>query len=173
MPRVTVTRTYLRLKKHLALQRAPLPPGVVVRTVMPCPVALSRAMYREVGGPWHWVDRLAWSDEQLAAHLDRPTVRVLRLEQGEAFLGFAELERHADGAVEIVYFGLVPDAIGVGLGKGFLTAVVDEAFAMFATHVWLHTCTLDHPHALRSYEMRGFERYQQEQYETDVPEEIP
>jgi GNAT superfamily N-acetyltransferase len=125
-------------------------------------------MYAEVGGPWHWHDRDAWPDEVLEAHLRLPTVKVFRLEQTDAFLGYAELERHGDGGVEIVYFGLVPDAVGVGLGKGFLTAVVDEAFAMGALFVWLHTCTLDHPQALRSYEARGFVSYQQETYEADV-----
>lgn len=170
MPLVSVTRTYLRLKSHAQLAARPLPPGLTVRHLADCPVALYRAMYAEVGGPWHWLDRNAWPDDMLAAQLAKPGVRVLRLEQGEAFLGYAELERHSDGAVEIAYFGLVPDAIGVGIGKGFLTAVVDEAFALGATHVWLHTCTLDHPHARRSYEARGFVAYLQETYEADLPD---
>lgn len=170
MPRVSVTRTYLRLKSHDALAARPLPPAAVVRPLAPCPVDAYRAMYAEVGGPWHWHDRDAWSDQRLAAHLDSPDVRVLRLEGPTGFLGYAELERHPDGAVELVYFGLVPSAIGGGLGKGFLTAAVDEAFAMGATHVWLHTCTLDHPHALRSYEARGFQRYRQETYEAVLPD---
>jgi hypothetical protein len=55
------------------------------------------------------------------------------------------------------------------LGKGFLTAMVDEAFAMGAPHVWLHTCTLDHPSARASYEARGFVAYQQETYEASIP----
>lgn len=170
MPPVTVTRTYLRLKSHAQLSARPLPPGLTIREVRPCPVPLYRAMYAEVGGPWHWHDRDAWPDDMLAAQLAKPGVRVFRLEQGEAFLGYAELERHTDGAVEVVYFGLVADAIGVGLGKGFLTAMVDEAFAMGATHVWLHTCTLDHPSARAAYEARGFVAYQQETYEALLPD---
>lgn len=170
MPRVSVTRTYLRLKSHAQLSARPLPPGLVVRHVPSCPVPLYRAMYAEVGGPWHWLDRNAWPDDMLAAQLAKPDVRILRLEQHDACLGYAELERHSDGGVEIVYFGLVPDAVGLGIGKGFLTAVVDEAFAMGALQVWLHTCTLDHPNARRSYEARGFVPYLQETYETEIPD---
>jgi GNAT superfamily N-acetyltransferase len=170
MPTVTVTRTYLKLKSHTQLSARPLPPGVDLHEVRHCSVDLYRRMYAEVGHPWHWHDRDTWPDDLLTAQLDKPGVRVFRLEQGDAFLGYAELERHVGGAVEIVYFGLVPDAIGVGLGKGFLTAVVDEAFGMGASHVWLHTCTLDHPQARRAYEARGFVAYLQETYETDIPE---
>ena len=42
--------------------------------------------------------------------------------------GFAELERSADGSVEIVYFGLLPDFIGRGVGRAFLDAVVARAW---------------------------------------------
>lgn len=165
MPLVRVTRTYLELKRLEALARAPLPAGVSVSEAPGGDVAAYRAMYAEVGAPWHWHDRDAWDDARLAAQLSKPGVRVLRLVQGAAFLGYAELERHPDGTVEIVYFGLVPGAIGVGLGKGFLTEVVTAAFAMGAARVWLHTCTLDHPHARRSYEARGFTPTRQETYE--------
>lgn len=168
MPPVTVTRTYLELKRLEALARAPLPRGVTVVEVADCDVAAYRAMYAEVGAPWHWHDRDAWDDARLAAQLAKPGVRILRLAQGDAFLGYAELERHEDGTVELVYFGLVPGAIGLGLGKGFLTEATAAAFAMGAARVWLHTCTLDHPHALRAYEARGFTRTRQETYEVTL-----
>lgn len=171
MPVVTVVRTYFQLKSPAALARRPLPPGVAV-DAMPAPdVATFRALYRDVGARWHWHDRDAWPDAQLAAHLAKPGVQLLRLVQGDAVLGFAELERHDDGSVEIAYFGLVPDAIGVGLGGGFLTAVTERAFASGAARVWLHTCTLDHPGAIPNYERRGFTRYRQETYETTLPDD--
>ncbi len=165
MPTVEVTRTYLRLKPLAALARAPLPDGVRLVQLAPCPVATYRQLYAAVGDPWHWHDRDAWPDEQLAAQLAKPQVAVWRLDDRDGgLLGYCELERHDDGTVEIVYFGLVPGAIGRGLGKGFLTAAVDAAAAMGAAHVWLHTCTLDHPAAKANYEARGFVAYRQETY---------
>jgi RimJ/RimL family protein N-acetyltransferase len=171
MASVEVTRTYLRLKPVAALARAPLPDGVRLLRRAPCTVDEYRAMYAEVGAPWHWHDRDAWPDEQLAAHLADPTVVVWRLEDRDArFLGYVELQRHPDQAVEIVYFGLVPAATGRGIGKGFLTAAVDAAVDMGGSHVWLHTCTLDHPAAQANYMARGFTPYASETYVQELIE---
>ena len=80
--------------------------------------------------------------------------------------GWYELRRvPEDGSVEIAYFGLMPGAIGRGLGKALLGCAVRDAWAMGATRVWLHTCTLDHPHALPNYLARGFRVYKTESYE--------
>ena len=58
--------------------------------------------------------------------------------------------------MEIDYFGLIEPFIGRGLGGAMLARASTEAFAMGATRVWLHTCTLDSPRALPSYLARGF-----------------
>ena len=85
-----------------------------------------------------------------------------------ALAGWYELRRvPEDDSVEIAYFGLAPDAIGVGLGKHLLSCAVRDAWALGPARVWLHTCTLDHPHALPNYEKRGFVPYKTEQYEAD------
>ena len=44
--------------------------------------------------------------------------------------GYFELQRHADGTVEVMYFGLVESFIGRGLGGWLLTRAVEEAFAL-------------------------------------------
>lgn len=164
-----VHRTYLELASPSALRRAVPPVGDVPRVEVPdpCPLPLWRALYREVGERWRWHDRDAWSDERLRAHLGRPDVRILVLHAGDdpAPVGFAELERHPAGDVEIVYFGLVERAQGRGLGKHFLTSAAEAAWAMGATRVWLHTCTLDGPAALPNYLARGFVPFREEDYE--------
>ena len=75
----------------------------------------------------------------------------------------------ADGSVEINNFGLMPHAIGRGFGRFLLTRSVQEAWAMGAKRVWLHTCTLDHPSALPNYLKRGFRVIGEERYATSVP----
>jgi GNAT superfamily N-acetyltransferase len=82
--------------------------------------------------------------------------------------GYFELERHADGAVEVVYFGLIEQFIGRGLGGFMLTRAVEEAWAMKANRVWLHTCTLDSPNALPGYQARGFRPYKTQRLEVDI-----
>jgi len=82
-----------------------------------------------------------------------------------------ELDRHDDGSVEIAYFGLRPEFIGRGIGKAMLTRAADEAWALGADRVWLHTCTLDSAHALPNYLARGFTQFRRETYTAELPDD--
>ena len=76
--------------------------------------------------------------------------------------GFFELAAHDDASVEIAYFGLVEEFMGRGIGKAMLTRAAQQAWALGAARVWLHTCTLDSPRALPNYLARGFEETRKE-----------
>jgi GNAT superfamily N-acetyltransferase len=71
--------------------------------------------------------------------------------------GYFELDRPTDDEVNIAYFGLLPWAIGQGLGGWLLTRAVERAWALGPTIVTVNTCSLDGPHALANYRARGFE----------------
>ena len=90
---------------------------------------------------------------------------------GDESAGFFELERMNDHSVEISYFGLLPAFIGRGLGKAMLTRAADEAWALGASRVWLHTCTLDAPNALPNYKARGFQEFETHRYIADIPDD--
>lgn len=135
----------------------------------PCPVDTYRTLYRDVGERWHWRDRLAWSDAQLEAHLARPAVRIFVVRVADEVAGYFELERHADGSIEIAYFGLRSGFFGRGIGGALLGRAVDEAWRGGATRVWLHTCSLDAPQALPNYLARGFRPFKEEWYVADIP----
>lgn len=154
---VEVTRIFVEMRDPSQLNRKSLPGGDA-RFVhhAPCTVARYRELYQRVGDQWHWHDRNAWSDERLAETIGRPTVHVWELNVGGALAGYFELEEQKGPVVEIVYFGLTPEFIGKGYGGAMLTRAVDEAFALGAKTVWLHTCTLDSPKALPNYKARGF-----------------
>ena len=68
--------------------------------------------------------------------------------------------------VEIVYFGLAPESIGRALGGALLTDALERAWVWEARRVWVHTCTLDHPAAVKSYEARGMTVYDRQTEET-------
>ena len=72
--------------------------------------------------------------------------------------GYFELRRDRAGGTEIVYFGLLPEFTGRGLGGFLLTMAVERAWSSGTERVWLHTNTLDHPAALPNYLKRGFTR---------------
>ena len=173
MRRVEVVRTYLALDNPSQLKPARFMAaigGIGCIRRDPCPPDLYRRLYKEVGEQWFWHDRLEWSDEELAAHLTRPNVRVWEITAaaGTRSAGYFELQRHDDGSVEIAYFGLMPEFIGHGLGGGMLECAVEEAWAMGAKRVWLHTCTLDSDRALPNYLARGFQPYKTERLEVEI-----
>ncbi|MEV4429421.1 GNAT family N-acetyltransferase [Streptomyces sp. R-07] len=82
--------------------------------------------------------------------------------------GVASIEPQPGGDVEITTFGLLPEYIGKGLGGPALTLTIQQAWASEAVEaeavrrVWLHTCSHDHPNALRNYQRRGLKVYRTE-----------
>lgn len=165
MKSADVVRTYLELTSPEQLRGANIADvgGVVVRRNH-IAVDHYRRLYGAVGFRWYWRDRDTWTDERLAEYLAAKEVSVWECLVGRDTAGFFELLKQDDGSVEIAYFGLVEDYFGRGLGKGLLTRAVTEAWALGATRVWLHTCTLDSPHALPNYLARGFQKTHTETY---------
>jgi ribosomal protein S18 acetylase RimI-like enzyme len=136
-------------------------------------VPFYRFLYDAVGRDYAWLDRLAWSDERLLAYLSRSSVALLVLYARGTPAGYIELdaapEEAGEAGTEIVYFGLIPHFYGRGLGKHLLSVGVAHAFAAGAARVWLHTCTLDGPHALANYRGRGFVPYKMTRHEETIP----
>jgi GNAT superfamily N-acetyltransferase len=138
--------------------------GLRVERMLACPASLFRYLYVEVGRRYHWVDRLAWSEEAFRRRLTQLGVQVFLMTHRGAPAGYYELEHHADGSVEIAYFGLLPEFLRRGFGKHLLDDAVARAWALGATRVWLHTCSLDDVAALPNYLARGFRPYRRETY---------
>jgi GNAT superfamily N-acetyltransferase len=161
----TAIRTYLEMRDPAAFRPARLDRVAArVERVIGCPPAFWRFLYTEVGRRYRWVDRLPWSDDEIAAYLadDGVTLWLLTVEGAPA--GYFELRADAEGGVEIAYFGLLEAFTGRGLGAHLLTEAVERAWSLGATRVWLHTCSLDHPAALPNYINRGFTAYRREEY---------
>jgi GNAT superfamily N-acetyltransferase len=135
--------------------REPARRPLLMRADRPAP-QLSRFFYEMVGGPWHWVDRLVWTERQWQDWVEASELWTCWLDGTPA--GYAEL--HPQGRdVELAYFGLVPQRCGSGLGGWLLTRVLQRAWRLPGTRrVWVHTCSLDAPAALPNYEARGFVR---------------
>ena len=165
MPRQAV-RTYLEMTDRSQLSPSGAPPGdATLERSDDCSLELWRHLYAEVGREYHWVDRLSWSDEEIAHYLGDPRLELWVLREGDEPVGYFELRGHEDGAIEIAYFGLLPQAVGRGLGKFMLTRAVERAWDRGATRIWLHTSSLDHSSALSNYLARGFTIWKQETYQ--------
>jgi GNAT superfamily N-acetyltransferase len=116
-----------------------------------------RALFRRVGSPWLWFSRLVMSDAALAAIVDDAGIAVYAvIDPAGIEVGMLELDFRAAGACEISYFGLIPELAGQGHGRWLMAEACARAWAKGVKRVWLHTCTLDHPHALGFYRAQGF-----------------
>lgn len=147
----------MSLPRRARRPRPPTPRSASSATPIPRP-QVSREFYRLVGEGWYWVDRAGWTESQWLAWVDRPEHRLTTCWQGDDEpVGYYELEQQAAGAVELVYFGLVPAHHGRGIGRWLLAQAMAEAWALPGTNrLWLHTCSLDGPNARANYEARGF-----------------
>jgi GNAT superfamily N-acetyltransferase len=160
-----VTTWYLEMTDPRRMPPAPDPrAGLDVRrAAVPSP-ELSRGLYAAVGADWWWTDRLEWDWARWYAHLARADVETWIAYEDGTPAGYAELEL-ADGEVELASFGLLPAFVGRGIGPRLLDAALRRAWTMTdppPRRVWLHTCSLDAPAALPTYEARGFARYREE-----------
>ncbi len=164
---MAVTTTFLELPSRTAFRPALLddPDLLILEAREPLP-GFYRFLYDAVGRDYAWTDRLAWSDAELLRYLQSPGMTLLVLYSRGTPAGYIELNASAaEPGTEIVYFGLIPAFHGRGWGKHLLSAGVQRAYDDGAERVWLHTCTLDGPHALANYHARGFVAYKSTTHE--------
>ncbi|MFC0845451.1 GNAT family N-acetyltransferase [Streptomyces noboritoensis] len=151
----------------------------IVRAEVPSP-EFSRFLYTAVGGDIHWIDRLSWSYAQWQEFLARPGVETWVAYENGTPAGYVELEAQDEGAVEIVYFGLIPAFRGRRIGGHLLSYGLARAWDLAdrwpnrdaTKRVWLHTCSLDGEHAMDNYVRRGFRLFDtkvEEQAEVETP----
>jgi GNAT superfamily N-acetyltransferase len=154
--RIAVEVTFLRMDAPPAPPAAPLPAGAEVVRLPRCSVPFYRYLYDTVGHDWVWWLRRTLPDAEIGGLLARPDISIHVLYQGGEPAGFYELERRSDAGTNLAYFGLMPQAIGQGLGRAFLRHAVDAAWAEAPRVLTVNTCTADHPRALPNYIAAGF-----------------
>lgn len=138
---------------------SPLPQAIVARERLDPSGYLD--LYRAVGGPVQWDQRLRMAEAELETLLadDATHIHVLRVD-GEA-AGFCEFNEVGQPSIELVHFGLVPAFQGRRLGPFLLDRALRAAWARRPERIWLHTDTHDHPAAQSVYGRAGFRAYTQ------------
>ena len=119
---------------------------------------LNRFFHTLIGRDYRWGGREGWGETEWRVYVERPELETWVAYLSGTPVGYAELERQADSSVRIQNFGLLPPFIGQGLGAHFLSTVVERAWRMGATRIWLNTCTHDHPHAPRQLSATRLQR---------------
>lgn len=133
-----------------------LPDGVTLERLAGRNAARYRHLFIRVGRDWLWFSRLRLTVSEIEALLDDPRIEALAVRAGEADIGLIELDYRNPDAPELVYFGLVPEALGRGLGGALMAEALRRARAAGLRRLQVHTCSLDHPRALPFYCRAGF-----------------
>ena len=120
-------------------------------------------LYQKIGENYSWKDRLAWSLDDWKVYLNQKKLKFFIAKVGEDIAGYYEYLNHEEKKeIEITYFGIFKEYFGKKLGGFLLTHALRMGWAHNPKRIWVHTCTLDHPHALRNYLARGMNIYKKE-----------
>jgi hypothetical protein len=141
--------------------------GLQLSVQMPAKIAEYRNLYRKVGANFLWLSRLLMPEAELADWLGSPTTEIRFATRNGVPIGLVELDRSVAGETEVVSFGVVPEEIGSGASHFMMQTLLAGEFATGGAagspsgvqRVWLHTCTFDHPAAIRFYKRHGFSAY--------------
>ena len=82
---------------------------------------------------------------------------------GNEVAGFYEYLYHEEkNEVELTYMGIFREYFGRKLGGYLLTHALRSGWSHNPNRIWVHTCTLDHPNALKNYIARGMNIFKKE-----------
>ena len=152
---------YMRMDKKPALV-IPEGNGLSVEK-LPKPIEVDDylKLYSSVGKEYNWIDRLELPKDELSNIINNSKTHVLLFKVKGELAGWAELVEERE-YVELLYFGLLPEFIGKGVGRSFLAMGINKAWELNPTWIRLNTCSLDHPNAINVYKSLGFVEYKRE-----------
>ncbi len=113
-------------------------------------------LYRSVGGPQRWDQRLKLDQRALRQLIERHDNDIHVLRVAGALAGFLEIDRGATPDFELMHFGIVPEHQGHRLGPLLLAVGLAAAWQHQPRRIKLHTDEWDHPGALAIYQRAGF-----------------
>lgn len=148
--------TSLEMRERPRPRPLPDSPLRLVRWDRPAPDKY-RALFARVGAPWLWFSRLVMDEARLTAIIHDPGVEIFAVVDPRGIeIGLLELDFRVASTCELSFVGLVPELTGQGHGRWLIAQALMRAWRRDVTRVWVHTCTLDHPHALGFYRASGF-----------------
>ena len=115
-------------------------------------------LYKSVGSEYDWTDQLLKTNDEINDFINNQKVRFFTLIKDGWTAGFFILDYRNRNLCDLSYIGLVPDAIGIGLGKFlFKTAILMAWDKTNIEKLTVNTCTLDNKYALPLYQKLGFD----------------
>lgn len=153
------TVTFLEMTARPSFPYPPMPTGgpTVLLAADEPPLWYFLKMYDTVGEDYEWRDQHEAPKQDVEAFLADPSVTMYTLMRCGWPAGFFILDGRIANECDLAYFGLVPEAVGLGLGKYLLHTAILMGWDMpDVQKMTVNTCTLDHPRALSLYQKVGF-----------------
>ena len=162
--KIAAAVVYLEQRERPAPRPDPAIEGVRLERLGAADLDRYLALFALVGEPWLWFGRRIMARQTLAGILADPAVEALAVVREGRDIGLVELDGRGRGErgeeeIELAYFGLVPEAVGGGLGRWAMNRALERAWARGPHRVFVHTCNFDHPQALAFYVRSGFVPY--------------
>tara|TARA_B100001540_G_scaffold14486_1_gene12590 strand:+ start:502 stop:1005 length:504 start_codon:yes stop_codon:yes gene_type:complete len=157
-----IKRNYLEIRSinELMVTKKPYE-NINLEKVDPPDFQLNKFFYKEVGRNHRWTDRLIWTDKNWTDYLNKTGVFTYILKNKENLVGYFEQNFNSQKSeCEIAYFGILEEYVGKKLGGYLLSEAIKKSFINNSKRVWVHTCSLDHEHALKNYLSRGMKIFQ-------------
>jgi GNAT superfamily N-acetyltransferase len=170
VPQIEIITWYLEMHKppERVAPRAE-PAGLRIEHCLSPTLSFYYYLVITIGERWAWAGPRTKTPEENRAIIADPAVYLFVPYMNGVPAGMAEVHTHKHPEVELMYFGLVPEFIGKGLGSVMLSWTIDRVFRMGAERFWLHTCSLDSPQALEVYKKAGFTVYDEKRHEVPDP----
>ena len=161
-----VQRNYLEIKSLENLLEVRKPNTYLKIILVDKPdYQLNKFFYKEIGKKHNWIDRLSWSEKQWIEYLNDQHVKTYILKENDNLVGFFEqIFYQSEKDCEIAYFGVLEEYIGQRYGGYLLSEAIKMSFKKGSKRVWVHTCSLDHKHALKNYQARGMKVFKSENF---------
>ena len=159
-----VERNYLEINSLKDLKKSKFSPDdCLIDLSDPTDFQINKFFYKSIGKEHRWTDRLVWTDKQWMEYVSGQKVKTYILKKGDDMAGYFELIFHEEKKeTEIAYLGLLKEYQNKKLGSFLLTSAIKNSFSENTNRVWVHTCSLDHKHALNNYISRGMRIYRTE-----------
>lgn len=161
---IDYTITYLEMTARPAYARPHLPadkPMALMHVEDPPPWYFL-SLYDAVGADHEWTDWRSPPADELTAYICNAQMKLYTLLRTGWPAGFFLLDGRKKGICDLAYFGLVPEALGFGLGRYLLGTAIHMGWDTPGVgKLTVNTCTLDHPRALPLYQKAGFEAVDQ------------
>ena len=160
-----VSRNYLEIKSIDELNYSKSPNNKCeLFEINPPDFQINKFFYKQIGIDHFWRDRLSWSDKEWINYVSNTNLETHILKKNEDLVGYYEQEYHpVSNEVELINMGILKDFRGLKLGSILLNHAVASASRKNPKRMWVHTCSLDHKHALQNYKTKGFEIFKEEE----------